>query len=160
LVVVTPLISDQNSVGARFTNFIVAFPKNEGPCSDCASMLIRIKRLYIFVEGTRMSSMARINVNRMTIQELLALEVKLQKAIARARQRDRAKVKQELKALAEKHGFTTSELFDGRSKRRSVAAKYANPDDPSQTWTGRGRRPAWLVAKMKKRGAKLQDFAL
>ena len=104
--------------------------------------------------------MARINVDRMTIQELLALEVKLQKAIVRARQRERATVKQELKALAEKRGFTLSELFDGRSKRKSVTPKYANPDDPSQIWTGRGRRPAWLVAKMKKRGTKLQDFAL
>jgi DNA-binding protein H-NS len=40
-----------------------------------------------------------------------------------------------------------------------VAPKYANPDDPSQTWTGRGRGPNWLVAKMRK-GAKLQQFAL
>ena len=23
-------------------------------------------------------------------------------------------------------------------------AKYANPADPNQTWTGRGRQPAWV----------------
>lgn len=104
--------------------------------------------------------MARVNVDRMTIKELLVLEVKLQKAISLARKRERTKVKQELAALAEKRGFTLSELVDGRSKRKSVAPKYANPDDPSQTWTGRGRRPHWLVAKMKKRGAKLKQFSL
>ncbi|MCK5549998.1 MAG: H-NS histone family protein, partial [Hyphomicrobiaceae bacterium] len=48
----------------------------------------------------------------------------------------------------------------GRGKGKSVAPKYANPDDPSQTWTGRGRRPRWLVAKMRKRGANLKQFAL
>ena len=26
-----------------------------------------------------------------------------------------------------------------------VAPKYRNPKDPSQTWTGRGRRPTWIV---------------
>ena len=112
--------------------------------------------------------MARINVDKMTLRELLALEMKLQKAIALARKRERAQVKQEFTALAEKRGFTLDELLegrgkrklDGRSKRKLVPPKYANPDDPSQTWTGRGRRPTWLVAKMKKRGAKLQQFAI
>ena len=106
-----------------------------------------------------MSSMARINVDRMTVKELLDLEAKLQKAIALARQRERASVKQEMTALAEKHGFTLSELVGGR-KGKSVAPKYANPDDPSQTWAGRGRKPLWLVAKMKKKGAKLKQFAI
>jgi DNA-binding protein H-NS len=104
--------------------------------------------------------MARGNVDSMTLHELLALEVKLQKAIALARKRERARVKQELAVLAEKRGFRLSELVDGRSKRKSVAPKYANPDDPSQTWVGRGRKPLWLVAKMKKKGVKLQQFAL
>ena len=39
------------------------------------------------------------------------------------------------------------------------AIKYANPDDHSQTWTGRGRRPFWLLARLKK-GASLEDFAI
>ena len=74
--------------------------------------------------------MARVNVDRMTIKELLALEEKLQKAIALAKKRERAQVKRELAALAEKHGFTLSELLGGRGKGKLVAPKYANPDDP------------------------------
>ncbi len=104
--------------------------------------------------------MVRVNVNRMTVKELLDLEAKLKKAIALARERERAADKRELTALAEKRGFTLGELFGGRGKSKLIAPKYANPDDPSQTWTGRGRRPHWLVAKMRKRGAKLKQFAL
>ena len=104
--------------------------------------------------------MARVNVDRMTLKELLDLEAKLQKAIALARERERANVKREMTALAEKHGFTLRELLDGRVKGKLVTPKYANPDDPSQTWAGRGRKPLWLVAKMRKRGAKLKQFAL
>ena len=104
--------------------------------------------------------MASVNVDRMTHKELLDLEAKLQKAIALARERERANVKLEMTALAEKHGFTLRELLDGRVKGKLVTPKYANPDDPSQTWAGRGRKPLWLVAKMRKRGAKLKQFAL
>ena len=104
--------------------------------------------------------MARVNIDRMTFKELLDLEAKLQKAIALARERERANVKREMTALAEKHGFTLRELLDGRVKGKLVTPKYANPDDPSQTWAGRGRKPLWLVAKMRKRGAKLKQFAI
>ena len=104
--------------------------------------------------------MAGVNVDRMTVKELLDLEAKVQTAIAKARQRERAAVMQEMTALAEKHGFTLREIFGGRGKGKSVAPKYANPDDPTQTWAGRGRKPLWLVAKMKKRGAKLKQFAI
>jgi len=104
--------------------------------------------------------MARVNVDRMTFKELLDLEAKLQKAIALTRERERANVKREMTALAEKHGFTLRELLDGRVKGKLVTPKYANPDDPSQTWAGRGRKPLWLVAKMRKKGANLKQFAL
>lgn len=36
-------------------------------------------------------------------------------------------------------------------------AKYRNPDDPSQTWSGRGRRPRWLSEALEA-GRKLEDL--
>jgi DNA-binding protein H-NS len=32
-----------------------------------------------------------------------------------------------------------------------------NPEDPTQTWTGQGRKPNWMVAKIEK-GATLEQF--
>ena len=61
--------------------------------------------------------------------------------------------------LAEKRGFSVSELFGGRGRGKSSAAKFANPDNRAETWTGRGRKPNWLVAKLSK-GAKMTDFAI
>lgn len=40
-----------------------------------------------------------------------------------------------------------------------VKPKYRNPADRTETWTGRGLRPRWLVAAMKG-GKKLDDFAI
>jgi DNA-binding protein H-NS len=51
------------------------------------------------------------------------------------------------------------ELFGGRGRGKGSAAKYANPDNRTETWTGRGRKPNWLVAKLKK-GANIADFAI
>jgi len=103
--------------------------------------------------------MTGINVDKMSLKQLLALKTKLQKAIAVARERECPKVKREITAPAKKRGFSLSELFVGRGKRKLVRPMYADPDEPLQTWTGRGRRPYWLIAKMRK-GAKLEQLAL
>lgn len=103
--------------------------------------------------------MATVNVDKMSLKDLVELEGKVQKAISVARDRERVEVKQALAALAEKRGFSVSELFGGRGRGKSSAAKYANPDNKSETWTGRGRKPNWLVAKLGK-GAKITDFTI
>src|ERR1700674_5560682 len=98
------------------------------------------------------SRMASVNVDKMSLKDLLDLEAKVAKAIAGARERERAEVKHAMAALAEKRGFSMSDLFGGRKGKLS-AAKYANPDNRAETWTGRGRKPNCLVAKLSK-GAK------
>jgi DNA-binding protein H-NS len=40
-----------------------------------------------------------------------------------------------------------------------VAPKYRNPENPAETWAGRGLRPRWLVAALKG-GKKVEDFAI
>jgi DNA-binding protein H-NS len=37
----------------------------------------------------------------------------------------------------------------GRAKTRSVAAKYRNPQNADEAWSGRGRMPLWLGAAIK-----------
>jgi len=105
--------------------------------------------------------MNNAQINRLSLKELVALDEKIQKALATARVRARAEVKQRIADLAFEHGFSINELFDGRTagKHRSGVARYANPTDRSQTWTGRGRKPNWVISGLKK-GANLDDFAI
>lgn len=42
---------------------------------------------------------------------------------------------------------------------RKVKPKYRNPSNKSETWTGRGRQPLWVVAALKS-GKKLNDFVI
>lgn len=109
--------------------------------------------------------MASINVDKMSLKDLNDLEAKLAKAKAAAKTRAKAEVKEKIDELLESSGFTIAELYPvaragrPRGAASAKAAKYANPDDRSETWTGRGRKPNWLVAKLAK-GASLEDFAI
>ena len=103
--------------------------------------------------------MAR-ELDRMSLRELQELELKVRKAKAGAQDRNRTELRKKIETMVADAGFKLSDVFSGRGgKGRTVAAKYANPDDPSETWTGRGRKPRWLNAKIQE-GAKLEKFLI
>lgn len=105
--------------------------------------------------------MASINVDKLNLKELMDLEVKVKKAIASAQSREKDEFLADVKALAAKRGIAFGDVFGGGrgGKGGKVAIKYRNRDNPSETWTGRGRQPKWLAAALKK-GAKIQDFLI
>jgi DNA-binding protein H-NS len=43
--------------------------------------------------------------------------------------------------------------------RGTVAPKYRNPENPAETWAGRGLKPRWIAAALKT-GKKLEDFSI
>lgn len=103
--------------------------------------------------------MAR-DLDRMSFKDLQELELKVKKAKASVQDRSRTELREKLESMAATAGFKIGDLFGGRGgKGRKVAAKYANPDDPAETWTGRGRKPRWLSAKMKD-GDKIEKFLI
>ncbi len=104
--------------------------------------------------------MANVNIDKFTLKDLLDLQDKVEKAIVAARDRERSEVKQKIEAIAQTAGFSLSDLgFGGRVKAKMVIPKYVNPDNRSETWTGRGRKPNWLVTRLAK-GAKIEEFSI
>jgi DNA-binding protein H-NS len=115
--------------------------------------------------------MRAVNYDKMSLKELLDHQVKIERAIAAAKAKERSKLQQEIAALAAKRGFSLEEVTGiqkrgrGRppkngAKSKSVGiARYANPENRSDTWTGRGRKPNWVLERLKK-GSKLADFAI
>ena len=83
-------------------------------------------------------------LDKMSLKDLLALDAKVKATIEEKRVSERHEARAAMEELARKSGFTVAELFGGR-KGSKVAPKYRNPKDPNQTWTGRGRRPNWMV---------------
>ncbi|MBK8184811.1 MAG: H-NS histone family protein [Candidatus Competibacteraceae bacterium] len=56
------------------------------------------------------------------------------------------KMRAELEAKAAALGVSLEDVLASSNKNRRAkgAPKYRNPDDPTQTWAGRGKRPGWL----------------
>ena len=106
--------------------------------------------------------MARTNgLDKLSVAQLLDLQKRIEAAIVERKAEEAREVKQKMQALAQKSGFSLAELFGGKrgGKRGPAAIKYRNPKDASQTWTGRGRKPNWLVDAVKK-GAKIESFSV
>lgn len=85
----------------------------------------------------------------------------------RDRQMSRRKeVFAEIKRLAASVGVSV-EIIEGEKQKSSgkapragkVAAKYRNPSNPSQTWTGRGMKPVWLRDLINS-GHRIEEFAI
>ena len=106
--------------------------------------------------------MSKINgLDKMTHAQLLALRDQVDTAIVAAKAAEKQALRQKLEDLAAKSGMSLAEVMGkkrGGSKGKA-AIKYRNPADPTQTWTGRGRKPIWL-AQAEKKGQKLESFAI
>jgi len=96
-----------------------------------------------------------MNLEGMTKKQLEKLIKDAQLAILAVEKKEMKEAKKAAEKAAAKYGFSLAELTDGaKAGRRKGAAKspgvakYANPDDPSQTWTGKGRQPAWYKAAL------------
>lgn len=55
--------------------------------------------------------------------------------------------------------ITDTEKATGGRRGGKVAAKYRNPQDHEQTWTGRGMRPVWLREALAS-GRRLEEFEI
>jgi DNA-binding protein H-NS len=62
--------------------------------------------------------------------------------------------------LRQLNQLTAVKQPSGTMQRRQyppVPPKFQNPEDPSETWAGRGKLPRWLNAQLKS-GKRIEDF--
>ncbi len=93
-----------------------------------------------------------INLEKMSRKELLALREETEKALVSAEKRERREALKAAEKAAAEFGFSLSELSSDTPRGGKVPktkAKYRNPSNPEQTWTGRGRKPQWVHDALK-----------
>ena len=102
-----------------------------------------------------------MNLENMSLKELKDLQEKVAIAIFEYNKRQKAEARAAAIAAARAYGFSLEEvLSEERSNKKSqVAAKYAHPENPALTWTGRGRTPKW-VTKARTAGKSLEDLEI
>jgi DNA-binding protein H-NS len=107
--------------------------------------------------------MSGVNLSSLSVEELLGVIKQANREIAKKEKARVVEARAKVAKIAEEYGVGLKELVTGggkgRGTRGKAAPKYRNPKDPTQTWAGRGRKPAWLEAALKK-GAKLDSFKI
>ena len=108
-----------------------------------------------------------IDLDTMSLEELRTLRGQVDRAITQFEGRRRKEALAAAERAARDLGFNLAELTGQGSARgrRSAGsapageAKYAHPDDKSQTWSGRGRRPRWIAEQLEA-GRTLDDLLI
>lgn len=124
-------------------------------------MTSRTKKVRKLNVKARPMTMRDDPFEKMTLQELRELQASIDRHIGQRQAEERSALREKFRRMAEEQGFALADIV-GTSrggKGRTVAAKYVNPDNPLETWSGRGRQPRWMVARLKS-GAKPEDFAI
>ncbi len=105
-----------------------------------------------------------IDITGLNVSELEALSQEIEARKAQVAEEAKQNAYNEMLAIAEQHGVSFEEVValhsgKGRKSGSKATAKYANPNDPSQTWSGRGRKPGW-VHKALEAGKSLEDIEI
>ena len=109
--------------------------------------------------------MADVDLSGLDINQLTDLVGKAQTEMAsreRTRRKDlRAELERRVAAEGYKMGDIFPELGSGSAsaaRRQKRPAKYRNPQNPDDTWSGIGRSPKWVQAILEERGIDAAAF--
>lgn len=118
----------------------------------------------------------KIDLAALSLSELRELVTEATALIAVKEREAKEALRVKIMGLAESEGFSIGDLFGGTphapaekqapakrkaasGERGTVAMKYRNPADPSQAWSGRGRKPVWVQAHLDG-GGTLEDLLI
>ena len=93
----------------------------------------------------------RLNLAGMTIDRLLTLR----DDVGRVLSQKSAELREQLERLE----FGAKRAKRATLRGRKVPSKYRDPEDPSNTWAGRGAMPRWMQERIRA-GAKKEDFLI
>ena len=100
-----------------------------------------------------------MNLKSMSIDKLSKLSEQVAAALNAKVIEERRAVQDQLSKLDRlAAGGSRGKGVRGRP-RGAVAPKYRNPENPAETWAGRGLKPRWIAAALKT-GKKLEDFSI
>ncbi|MBF0185403.1 MAG: H-NS histone family protein [Magnetococcales bacterium] len=106
-------------------------------------------------------------IGELSLEELVSLKTNLEFLIAQKQKEAKKVLHGQMLAMAQSAGFESVEAFlAGQTGRRSRSdkgtsrlPKYRDPADASRTWTGKGRKPFWVIAHLDA-GGQLEELGI
>jgi DNA-binding protein H-NS len=106
----------------------------------------------------------KFDLDAMSVDEMWRLHEKIGQLLSvrlTSEKRELEKRLAKLRRENEAHSSSTESMVAPRERRKypRVYPKYQNPNEPSETWSGRGKQPRWLAAALKT-GHKIEEFMI
>ncbi len=79
----------------------------------------------------------------LTTKQLILVRSKTNECLNALKQGEIEKIKATMAML----GISSNDLGDSGKTKKKLEPKYCNPDNPSETWVGRGKAPNWFKEK-------------
>jgi DNA-binding protein H-NS len=106
----------------------------------------------------------KIDLEAMSVDEMWKLHEQIGQLLSVRLTSEKRELEKRLAHLRREHVMNPAptEASSAPRERRKyprVYPKYRNPDEPSETWSGRGKQPRWLTAALKT-GHKIEEFII
>jgi DNA-binding protein H-NS len=106
----------------------------------------------------------KIDLDAMSVDEMWKLHEQIGQVLSVRLTTEKRELEKRLSHLRREHEMNpaSAEALSAPRERRKyprVYPKYRNPDEPSETWSGRGKQPRWLTAALKT-GHKIEEFMI
>jgi DNA-binding protein H-NS len=102
-----------------------------------------------------------MNLAKYNSLELRELRKEIDRELKKRRKQEVKEAQKELKTVAERYGFSLTELLSaapgGKTEAGKGTVRYRHPEDAGKTWSGRGRKPSW-VKEWEGAGRSLDDL--
>ena len=105
------------------------------------------------------------DISNLSVDELKRLQIEAEALIVSKKDQAIEDAYQQISDIADQVGLTIEQILEfgatkrKKSIRKAVEPRYRSKQNPSETWTGRGKKPRWLVAELEN-GVKLEDFLI
>lgn len=108
----------------------------------------------------------KIDLEGMSVDEMWQLHEEISQVLSVRLTSEKRELEKRLTQLRREKEAHQLEPADGkagapraRRKYPRVFPKYRNPNEPSETWSGRGKQPRWLAAALKT-GRTIEEFVI
>jgi DNA-binding protein H-NS len=111
----------------------------------------------------------KLNLDAMMVDELWQLHAEISRVLSDRLTSQKRELEKQLAQLSPGRQVEPSDQPQAlsskglahapRRKYPRVFPKFRNPQDPSETWSGRGKQPRWLSAALET-GRKIEEFVI
>jgi DNA-binding protein H-NS len=107
----------------------------------------------------------KLDLDTISTDEMWQLHIELGRLLSVRLTSEKRELEKRLAQLRRENELPPADVASIRQDQRErrkyprVLPKYQNPSEPSETWSGRGKRPRWLTAALKT-GHTIEDFII